>query len=294
MKKVFITGLNGYIGGTVARVLREKGYEVSGLVRNGEWVDVLKKEGLRAVTGTMEDAPLLEREALAADAVIHTAGLADAFAIDLFTTVLRGTGKTFIHTSGSSLLGRKEYGEASAVVYTEDMPVPPRLERIHWTGVNDHVLRSAMYGVRSVVIIPTMVYGEGLGIHKESIQLPVLWKAAREKGMGVYVEKGESIWSNVHVKDLAMLYVAALEKAAPGSAFYVENGEACFKDIALAMSKKLGKEGDALRLPMEEAVRLFGNEMAHFGLASNSRCSADKAKALLQWQPEFSSIFDFI
>lgn len=293
IRKVFITGINGYIGGTIAQLLLKQGYEVSGLVRNPVHVAPLTAAGIRTITGTIDNAPLLMAAAKEADAVIHTASVNDPYSIDTLTAALKGTGKTLIHTSGSSVLGRKEYGELSDVIYTEETVVTPTLERVHWTGLNDHVLKAADQGIRSIVIIPTMVYGIGKGIHRESIQLPMLWKVVKEKGRAVYVEKGASVWSNVHIDDLAQLYLQALEKAPAGSAFYAENGAASFQEIAVAMSEKPGI-GAASSISIDEAVALFGADMAHYGLASNSRVSAGKARRLLGWEPAINGIFDHI
>lgn len=293
IRKVFITGINGYIGGTIAQLLLKQGYTVSGLVRNGAHVAPLTAAGIQVITGTIDNAPLLRAAAQEADAVIHTASVNDSYSIDTLIDALKGTQKTLIHTSGSSILGRKEYGALSDVIYTEERAVVPTLERVHWTGLNDHVLQAAAQGIRSMVIIPTMVYGIGTGIHRESIQLPMLWKVVREKGRAIYVEKGASVWSNVHIADLAQLYLQALEKAPAGSAFYAENGAASFKEIAMAMGEKEGIEG-VVSVSIDEAVALFGADMAHYGLASNSRVSAAKARRILGWEPAINGIFDHI
>lgn len=295
IKKVFLTGANGYIGGSIAKLLLEKGYEVAGLVRQKELAAPLKELGIRPVIGTIDDVALIKKEALAADAVINTASVADAFFIDDILEAYKGTGKTFIHTSGSSILGGKDRGEHSDFIYTEDYPLNPRFERTLWVEINNQVLLSAKKGIRSMVIVPSMVYGSGLGLRKDSIQLPFLWNISREKGSGVHIEKGENIWSNIHVKDLAELYIHMMEKAAAGSYFYAENGEASLKAIARAISKEMGKNEETLSLSINEGIDFFKNaDVVHFGLASNSRCSADKARKLLDWRPQYSSIFDHI
>jgi nucleoside-diphosphate-sugar epimerase len=294
IKKVFLTGANGYIAGTIAKLLIEKGYEVAGLLRQQDLAGPLEELGIRPVIGTLEDVALIKREALAADAVINTAAVADAFFVEDILEVYEGTGKTFIHTSGSSILGGKDRGEQSDFIYTEDYALDPRIERTLWVAVNNQVLRAAKKGVRSMVIVPSMVYGLGLGLRKESIQLPLLWNISCENGAGVHIEKGENVWSNLHVEDLAELYILMMEKAAAGSYFYAENGEASLKAIAQAMSKGMGKE-ETLSLSLAEGIRFFKNaDVVHFGLASNSRCSADKARKLLDWRPKYASIFDHI
>ena len=70
-----------------------------------------------------------------------------------------------------------------------------------------------------------MIYGEGLGLSKESDQLPKLIRQSVEKKAGVYIGKGLNRWSNVHIQDLVNLYVLALEKAPSGAMLFAENGE---------------------------------------------------------------------
>uniref|UniRef100_F4CED2 NAD-dependent epimerase/dehydratase domain-containing protein n=1 Tax=Sphingobacterium sp. (strain 21) TaxID=743722 RepID=F4CED2_SPHS2 len=294
IKKIFITGATGYIGGSIAKLLVDKGYKVSGLVRKESDTEKLKELGINPVLGTLQDAPLLREESKKADAIIHAADADDPYAIDTFLQALKGTDKTFIHTSGSSILGNKENGEKSNFIYTEDIPLDARFEKVHRVIINNHIIKSAQQRIRSIVIVPTMIYGEGLGLKKESIQIPMLLKLSKERGAGVHIESGENIWSNVHIEDLAELYLKVLEKAKAGSYFYAENGEPSLRDIALSISKRIGREGQLSSISMDEAVSHFGSEGAYFALGSNSRCSSDKARQLLGWTPNYSSIHDFI
>lgn len=294
IRTVFVTGVTGYIGGSVAQLLVDRGYQVTGLVRKETDFAALKARGITPIQGTLEDAAVLRAASEQADAVIHTANADEPYAVDTFLLALKGTGKTFIHTSGSSILGPKDNGEPSDFVYTEDIPLQARFEKVHRVIMNDHILASARDGIRTIVIVPTMIYGEGLGLKKESIQVPMLLKAAMEKQAGVYIGKGENRWSNVHIEDLAALYVLALEKAKPGSYFFAENGESSLKDIAVSISKRIGKPGQLLSITMDEAVKHFGSEGAYFALGSNSRCNADKARSILGWKPVHTSIHETI
>lgn len=164
IKKIFITGATGYIGGSIAKLLVDKGYKVSGLVRKESDTEKLKELGINPVLGTLQDAPLLREESKKADAIIHAADADDPYVIDTFLQALKGTDKTFIHTSGSSILGNKENGEKSNFIYTEDIPLDARFEKVHRVIINNHIIKSAQQRIRSIVIVPTMIYGEGLGL----------------------------------------------------------------------------------------------------------------------------------
>lgn len=294
INKVFITGATGYIGGSVAAVLLNKGYAVSALVRKQEDAEKLQALGITPVTGSIHDMPVLRKAAADADAVIHTADSDDTYSVITFLEALKGTGKTFIFTSGSSLVGDNAKGEQGHFVYSEDIPVEPKLEKQHRVAINDYILAAAKNNIRTIVLVPTMIYGTGLGIKPNSIQVPMLIELAKEKQAGVYIEKGENKWSNVHIADLADLYVLALENAPSGSYFYTENGNASLKDIAESISTVLGFEGKTESITLDSAISLWGPDAAAYGFASNSLVNSDKARKILGWQPKFNSILDDI
>lgn len=294
MKKILITGITGYIGGTIAKKLLDRNYEVTGLVRNETHVQELESLGIKTIIGNIHNEDLIKTAVAGVDAVIHNADSADdAYAVDNFIKAMEGSHKTFIFTSGSAIFGGKENGKRSDFVYTEDFPLTPRLEMASRILINNYVLQSAQKGIRSIVIVPTMVYGEGLGIKKDSIQIPALVNFSQKKGHGAYFGEGENIWSNLHIEDLADLYVLALEKAKEGSIYYAENGASSLKNIAEAISKKYNLE-PAQSLNIQDAVDNFGPAGGYFGFASNSRCNADKARTELEWKPIYNSIENFI
>ncbi len=47
--KIFITGVTGFIGGSIAKALVESGHQVAGLVRDDEKVEFLKKQGIEPI-----------------------------------------------------------------------------------------------------------------------------------------------------------------------------------------------------------------------------------------------------
>lgn len=294
MKRILITGITGYIGGTVAKKLLDKNYQVIGLIRNNTHTKELEAAGIETIVGNIHDESILRNAISKADAIIHNADSADdAYVADSIVNALEGSGKTFIFTSGSAVFGGKENGEKNDFVFTEDIPLQPRLEMASRVLINQHILQAAKKNIRSIVIVPTMVYGGGLGIKKDSIQLPALINFSKEKGFGVYFGKGENIWSNIHIEDLADLYVLALEKAKAGSLYYAENGSSTIKNLAEKISEHYKLQA-AESVTVQEAVNTFGPAGGYFGFASNSLCNADKARIELNWKPQYHSIENFI
>ncbi len=294
--RIFLTGASGYIGGSLAEALRARGDRVVGLTRTRERADELEARGIAPVVGGLKDWDLLIAQAKAADAVINTADADDAYAASALLTALRGTAKTLLHTSGTSVVGDMAAGEPSDVVHTEDSYLAGgyRFEKAGRVAIDRAVLAAAGDGLRTIVVCPSMIYGTGTVLHRDSEQVPGLMRVSRALGAGVHVGRGENRWSNVHIADLVDLYLLALDRAPPGSFFFAENGQASLKDIAAAISRQLGFGGRTRALSLAEALEHWPPSAVHYSLASNVQVTAAKARGVLGWQPRHGAILDEI
>jgi nucleoside-diphosphate-sugar epimerase len=292
--KVFLTGASGYIGGSVAQRLMELGHEVFGLVRSEQKAQQIQQLGMQPVIGTLGDAAVLAEAAHLADAVIHTANSDDRASVETLLGALERSGKLFIHVSGSSIVADEAMGEyANPIAFTEDTCFEPVPNRKHRVEINDLVRTAGIgRGIRTVVICPPMIYGQGLGLQKDSDQIPKLAAFSKQIGAGVYFGKGLNVYSNVFISDLVDLFVLVIEKAPSGSFFFAENGEASFREIAELLSVKLGFGGKTQSLPVEVVVERVG-EAARYGAAGNSRVQAINARRL-GWTPRGPSLQDAI
>lgn len=294
--KVFITGATGYIGGSVAKTLAAKGHEVFGLARDQNKFSDLQKLGITPVLGTLEDNELLTHYTQCSDAVINTANSDHKAAVETIIASLKNTGKTFIHSSGSSIVGDDVAGEiASDKIYSDDTPFTPMPLRQARVELNNQIrIAGIQGGMRTMVITPPMIYGDGLGLAIESDQIPKLIQKAKKENAGVYVGKGVNRWSNVHIEDLVNLYSLALEKGPSGAMFYAENGgEESFLTIAQAISQALDFDGKTMSISLDEAIQEFG-AWARYAIASNSRIRANNARNLLGWTPKATSLLQWI
>ncbi len=292
--KIFLTGATGYIGGSVAVKLIDAGHQVLGLTRSKEKAQQLDKMGIEPVVGSLTDSRLLIETTQKSDAVINAADSDNPWIVTTILPVLNGTDKLFIQTSGSSLVGDKAAGNKSELVFNEDTPFHPAIEKVGRIAINERVLNAAQQGVHSIVLCHSLIYGQGQGIHAESIQVPGLIELAKKTGKASHIGKGENIWSHVHIDDVAQLYLLAIENAPAGSFFYVENGEASMKTVAEAISRMLGLEKKTEQISLDDAIAEWGAEMAHFAFGSNSRVTAAKAQKMLSWNPTGASLLDEI
>ena len=290
--KVFLTGATGYIGGSIATKLLERGDSVLGLARSEDAAASLKKRGIEPVAGDINAYTPFVEVAKRVDAVINAANSDNAFVAHALLDGLKGSGKTLIQTSGSSVVGTYDNGEVRNDTFDEDTPFTPEPEKAMRVAIDKQVLAAAKDGVRSIVIRPTLIYGRGIGVAGISVQLPKLIDVAKKHGVPRHVGRGLNIWGHVHIADVVDLFLLALDKAKPGSTFYAEAGEASFKSVAQSIGRMLGM-GDATKdWPTGEAVEGLGPG-AYLSFGSNSRVRGVQSRAL-GWQPKGRALFDEI
>jgi len=291
---IFITGVGGYIGGSVAAALLAAGHRVRGLTRSEAIAKRLAACGITPVVGTLDDADLLAREARVSDGVINTASADHAGAVQSLIAGLEGSAKPLLHTSGSSVIGDDARGSRmSEQVFDAETTLVVNPAKQPRRDIDLAVLGAATRGVRSAVICPSLIYGVGKGLNPHSVQIPFLAANARERGSVQIVGAGLNVWSNVHIDDVVDLYLLALAKAPAGAFYFAENGEASFGDIGAAIAKRLGLHAIE-SLPPEVAAERWGESKAYFSLGSNSRVRANRARSELGWSPRHPSVLDWI
>src|SRR6478672_1640704 len=267
--KIFCTGTSGYIGGSVAAHLLAAGHQVTGLVRSQDKADAVRDRGIEPVLGSLDDAVVLAQAARAADIVVNAASADHKGAVVALLDALAGSGKPFIHTSGSSIIGTRAGGERSDAVFDEDTPFTPSPARMARVALNELIQSYRDKGCRPVIICPSLIYGQGLGAGPASVQVPFLISLAKKRGNAAHAGPGENIWSNVHIDDLVTLYALAIEKAPAASFYYAENGENSMREACEAINRMLGFTGAPSAMSMEGAAAEWGEGTAEDTMASN-------------------------
>src|SRR3954464_681236 len=154
---ILLTGAAGYIGSSVLPRLLAEGHSVTALVRSDAKAAVVSGTGVTTIVGDATDADLVAQLALESDGVIHLASGKDVdpVFIDAVLRGLEGSDKPFVHTGGIW-----SYGSNPDI--TEESPLqPPALTS--WRGANEARALSAE-GVRTTVVVPSIVYGHGRGL----------------------------------------------------------------------------------------------------------------------------------
>ncbi|MEM7058919.1 MAG: NAD-dependent epimerase/dehydratase family protein [Pseudomonadota bacterium] len=290
--KIFMTGVTGYIGGSVALALRSAGHDVHGLVRSEERAAEARSHGFVPIMGGLDDAGVLTSATQDADLVIHTAHADHAPSAHALLAALEGSGKRLIHTSGSSIVGTQAGGEFLAPVYDEATPFTPSPGRAPRVALNKDILGAK--GLHPVIIAPSLIYGLGHIGHRHSMQVPWLVETARRKGVPSHLGPGENVWSHVHIDDVVKLFLLAIEKAPAGALYYAENGEASMKSLCQSIGRAMGKGEATQAMTLEEAAAEWGEGPAMNTMGSNSRVRSVRARDELGWSPQGTSVTDEI
>lgn len=291
---IFMTGATGYIGGSVAQKLIKVGCRVRGLVRNKAKADLLSKIGVEPVIGDLNNTDLLIHEAKQSDGVINAASADHAASVQALIKGLAGTAKPFLHTSGSSIIGDDvRGGQCSESIFDEYTPLVVQELKQPRRNIDLMVLGASANEVRSVVICPSLIYGQGSGLNRNSVQIPFLAANAQQQGVVQIVGPGLNVWSNVHIDDVVNLYLLALVKAPAGAFYFAENGEASFLQIGNALAKRLGL-AKVESLEPEAAAQRWGVARAYYSFGSNSRVRSVRARQELGWMPSHISAVDWI
>nr|POE59198.1 hypothetical protein CFP56_24467 [Quercus suber] len=335
MPKLFLTGVTGYIGGDALHALAaaHPDYDVTALVRNSSKGAQVAQQypRIRLVYGDLDSVDLLEEEARQADIVgRREADLATVRLLDFAhadhtasaTALVKGLAARdssarpgfLIHTSGTGILLFDDirtgtYGAAHAKVY-DDLDgvaeVTGLPDDAPHRDVDKIVLAAAAQGVRTAIVCPPTIYGQGRGPgNQRSHQVPELARTTLQRGHGVQVNEGKTFWGNVHVHDLSALYVALVENAAVGGTraewpgkpdvwgpqgyYFCEAGEHVWGEVSRWVATAAYKQG----LIASDEVRSIGPDEADactpMGASlwgANSRGRARRAREVLKWQPQ--------
>jgi nucleoside-diphosphate-sugar epimerase len=292
--RIFCTGTSGYIGGSIAGALAAAGHEVSGLVRSQPSAELVRALGITPVHGTLDDVDILRAAALRADAVINSANADHEPSARAMLGAIEGTGKTYLHTSGSSIVGTQSAGQRVDAIFDETTPVSPSSGRAARVALNEHILSYETKGVRPIIICPSLIYGIGQGPARHSFQVPLLIALAKKAGVAKHYGPGENIWSNVQLDDLVDLYLLALASAPAGAFYFAENGENSMRQVCEAINRRLGVKAGTVAMSLDQASREWGEGTAQNTMGSNSRIRAVRARAELGWRPGRPSLIDEI
>ncbi|MHB8573337.1 MAG: NAD-dependent epimerase/dehydratase family protein [Candidatus Dormibacteria bacterium] len=256
--RIFITGATGFIGGEVARLLRERGDQVRALVREPARARALSELGCETWAGELSDPDALTRGMEGMDATIHAAavyeiGIAPRRRPAMHATNVEGT-RNVVRAAARAGVGRLVYVSTVAIYgntrgrvvdedFVRDQPYTSCYERTkHLAHVEARRLAEEL-ALPLVTVQPGGVYGprdtSALGVLVRSFlagQMPVL----------VFPDFGLNL---VHRDDVATGIVSALTRADPGGSYVLGAQVSTLREAVHTLARVSGRSSPRLSVP---------------------------------------------
>ena len=276
--RVFVTGGTGWVGQVVVDDLIAGGHRVAALARSEDAAALLSGKGAEVVRGTLDDLGTIAAAAGASDAVMHLAFNHDFAtfsqnveqereAIEAMGSVLAGTDRPFLYTSGLAFLAPGRIAAEADMPPVFDLGFP-RKNEVAAVALAEREVR-----VGAVRLAPTV---HGIG---DRMFMAALAKLAHETGVSAYVGDGENRWPAVHVADAGRLYRLIIDTGASERAYHANAEEGVpFRHIAEAIGRNLG-------LPVEPRPSDHFGWLAAFAVADAPASSA-RTREITGWMPE--------
>lgn len=289
-RQIFVIGATGYIGSHVSRRLIAEGHQVIGFARSQAGMVKLQSAGIAGALGDLSDLPPLVARARAADVTIFAPQLSpdeEYAAVEGFLTGMAGSGKRFIFTSGTGVLGQRTGGCWHEASYAEDDDIPFSTLVRRRVEVEKMVRASPERGVEGIVIRASAVWGHGFHPIAER-----LLTSYEKTGAICYVGDGMNCYSSVNIDDLADLYLSAAQSGVSGALYHAASGEINNRAIAELLASRLACSTRSVT--MDEAIDIWGKFATLIVLSVSSRTRCPRSRAELNWSPTRTNVIDCI
>jgi nucleoside-diphosphate-sugar epimerase len=287
LQKVLVTGSAGHLGDALTRVLRDRGYQVTGL-------DLLDSPGTDVI-GSITDRTLVRSCLAGASAVLHTATLhkphvASHGQQDFVDTNVTGTLTlaeeaaaagvgSFVFTSSTSAFGRAltpAAGQPAAWITEDVAPVPRNIYGVTKTAAENlcEIIQRDR-GLPVVVLRTARFFPEGDDVDEVRTAYP-----------DANVKANEYLYRRVDLQDVADAHLLAMERA-PGIGFgrYIISATTPFTRDDLAGLRTAAPDVVRPRFPdYPEVYQRLGWQM--FPSIGRVYVNA-RARAELGWAPRY-------
>jgi nucleoside-diphosphate-sugar epimerase len=286
--RVLVTGATGFVGRATCAELRERGHEVTALVRRPG----SEPPGTTAANGDIAspDSAALDRAIAGAapQAIIHLAAeiASQRSAEKIRNTNVEGTRRL---TEAARRAGTDPKlvfcstvvtGEAHGALLEPDKPLPVETPYGHSKQEGERIVAES--GLPYAIVRPSHVYGPGGWYAEEFV------KRLKQPGRFAVIGRGDNWWDVIRVEDVASALVAAAESESRAAIYHAADDEPIrFYDF-IALTAKALEVGPPRRIPAALA-RVAAGRHAVTAVTRSARSSNARLKEELGWQPRFPS-----
>jgi dihydroflavonol-4-reductase len=258
---VYVTGASGFVGGHVARELRERGHDVRDV-----WVDLL-------------DAPRLRRAFAGCDAVVHVAALYSfrAPARELEAVNVRGT-ENVIEACRSNGIERLVATSSCATCgpvpgrQATEADSPPAWELAVPYKRTKLAAERLVLTAGGVCVNPTTPVGDG---DRAPTPTGAMIRGVVRGRYRAYPRIGLNV---VDVRDVARGHVLALERGQPGERYLLGGVDLPLRELFAAVAALAGQAKPRVPVP-SPAIRAG----AAFGLVNRNEAILARTSAYFSW-----------
>ncbi|MFI5134378.1 MAG: NAD-dependent epimerase/dehydratase family protein [Chitinophagales bacterium] len=241
--KFFITGATGFVGGRVAKLLREKNHDVIEMVRNPEKAAELKHIGVTITKGDVTDKESMRDAMRGCDGVFHIAGWYKVGVRD------KSPGQKINIDGTRNVLELMKELKIPKGVYTSTLAVNSdthgklAAESYHFSGkhlseydrtkAEAHRIAQEFIneGLPLVIVMPGLIYGpDDTSMSGDSMRQYL------QKKLPMLPKKAAYCWA--HVDDIAMAHWLAIEKGKVGETYIICGPPYTLED-AYALAEKI-------------------------------------------------------
>jgi dihydroflavonol-4-reductase len=286
--RAFVTGGTGFVGGRLARALRERGDEVVALVRSPARAERLRHLGCELVEGDLENADATARGLDGADAAFHAAavyriGVTASEAVEMERANVAGTERVLdlaleagvrrvVHVSTVNAFG-DTHGEVV------DGEVPERTEFVSAYDRTKYLAHLAARDRGVLIAQPGAVYGPG-----DTSQLGDQIRRAMQ-GRLPYLSFPTLGLNAVHVDDVAEGLLLVHDRGRVGEAYVLGGELTTMRTLVATAARVAGERPPRVTMPTAavRALAPLGPLLRRFGLPPNLRETIAASDGVTYW-----------
>ncbi|MDT0551995.1 NAD-dependent epimerase/dehydratase family protein [Urechidicola vernalis] len=275
MKRFFVTGANGFLGTNLCHDLLDKGYHVTGLVRDKNSFKGNLHKNLSLIEGQLFDdfAMLFKRM----DVVIHVAATTDQSLLDyvtywkincnatkqIFNTAILSNVKRFIFVSTANTMG---YGTLQELG-TEQNNVNTLFKQSYYARSKleaENYLLTKKHKIDTIIVNPTFMLGAFDSKPSSGRIILMGWK----KHLVFYPPGGKNF---VHVKDVTSGIINAIDKGISGEKYLLANKNMSYREFFKLLNTITNQNPIMIQIPKQLLLSLgyLGDLLRTLQLKSN-------------------------
>jgi nucleoside-diphosphate-sugar epimerase len=231
VKRAFVTGGSGFVGGRLIRALVAKGIAVRALARSDHASGLVRATGAEPVRGDLGDRARMQDAMMGCDTVFHAAAHVEQHGkLETFLEItVRGTENTlaaakaagisrFVHVSTEAVIA-----DGKPIIRADEKrPLPTRPVGPYAISkglAEQAVIVASGPGFDTVVIRPRFVWGLG-----DTSLVPKIADAVK-RGTFAWVGGGRYLTSTCHIANVVEGALLAAERGAPRQIYFLTDGE---------------------------------------------------------------------